>query len=43
MAPTVGRTYFVPLLDAFMGRFPDIVPDLHFDNRQVDLVGQRGR
>jgi DNA-binding transcriptional LysR family regulator len=38
MAPTVGRTYFVPLLDAFMERYPDIVPDLHFDNRQVDLI-----
>jgi DNA-binding transcriptional LysR family regulator len=40
MAPTVGRTYFVPLLDAFMERYPDIVPDLHFDNRQVDLIAE---
>lgn len=40
MAPTVGRTYFVPLLDAFLERYPDIVPDLHFDNRQVDLIAQ---
>ena len=40
MAPTVGRTYIVPLLEAFMQRYPDIVPDLHFDNRQVDLIAE---
>lgn len=40
MAPTVGRTYFVPLLDGFLERYPDIVPDVHFDNRQVDLIGE---
>lgn len=40
MALTVGRTYFVPLLDEFMQRYPDIVPDLHFDNRQVDLIAE---
>ncbi|WP_322404663.1 LysR family transcriptional regulator [Massilia luteola] len=40
MAPTVGRTYFVPLLESFMARYPDIVPDLHFDNRQVDLIAE---
>ena len=38
LAPTVGRTYFVPLLVTFLARYPDIVPDLHFDNRQVDLI-----
>lgn len=40
LAPTVGRTYFVPLLEQFMARYPDIVPDLYFDNRQVDLIAQ---
>ena len=40
LAPTVGRTYFVPLFEEFMARYPDIVPDLYFDNRQVDLIGQ---
>ena len=40
LAPTVGRNYVVPLLDAFLQRYPDIVPDLHFDNRQVDLVAE---
>jgi DNA-binding transcriptional LysR family regulator len=38
MAPLVGRTYFVPMLKDFLERYPAIVPDLHFDNRQVDLV-----
>ncbi len=40
LAPTVGRNYVVPLLAAFLQRYPDIVPDLHFDNRQVDLVAE---
>ncbi len=40
MAPAVGRMYFVPLLAGFLERYPDVVPDLHFDNRQVDLIGE---
>ena len=40
LAPTVGRAYFVPLLEDFMARYPDIVPDLHFDNRQTDLIAE---
>lgn len=40
MAPMVGRTYFVPMLEAFRERYPRIVPDLHFDNRQVDMIGE---
>jgi DNA-binding transcriptional LysR family regulator len=40
LAHTVGRTYFVPLLEEFTRRYPDVVPDLHFDNRQVDLIGE---
>ncbi|HEY1226481.1 MAG TPA: substrate binding domain-containing protein, partial [Ramlibacter sp.] len=40
LAPTVGRRYFVPMLEDFMQRYPDIVPDLHFDNRQVDLIAE---
>lgn len=38
MAPLVGRTYFVPMLEAFLARYPAIVPDLHVENRQVDLI-----
>lgn len=40
MALSVGRNYFVPLLDDFMRRYPDIVPDLSFENRQVDLIAE---
>ncbi|MQA53218.1 LysR family transcriptional regulator [Pseudomonas piscis] len=35
-----GCLYIVPLLGAFLARYPDIQPDWHFDNRQVDLIGQ---
>ncbi|MDX4993132.1 LysR substrate-binding domain-containing protein, partial [Streptococcus suis] len=24
----------------FLRRYPDVVPDLHFDNRQVDIVAE---
>ena len=40
LAYTVGREYFVPMLDEFVRRYPDVVPDLHFDNRQVDLINE---
>jgi len=40
LAHTVGREYVVPLLAEFVRRYPDVVPDLHFDNRQVDLVAE---
>ncbi|HEY0064974.1 MAG TPA: LysR family transcriptional regulator [Telluria sp.] len=40
LAPTFGRMYVVPLLDEFLARYPDIVPDLHFDNRQVNLIAE---
>ncbi|MBB4819846.1 DNA-binding transcriptional LysR family regulator [Pseudomonas alcaligenes] len=35
-----GREYIVPLLEGFLARYPAIVPDWHFDNRQVDLIGE---
>ena len=40
MGTVFGNRYVVPLLGAFMRRLPDISPDWHFDNRQVDLIGQ---
>jgi DNA-binding transcriptional LysR family regulator len=40
MAHTVGRHYLVPLLGEFIQRYPDVVLDLHFDNRQIDLVAE---
>jgi DNA-binding transcriptional LysR family regulator len=38
MAVAFGREYLVPLLGEFLARYPDIVPDWHFDNRAVDLI-----
>ncbi|WP_313569779.1 LysR family transcriptional regulator [Comamonas terrigena] len=38
LAHTVGREYIVPFLGEFLHRYPDVLPDLHFDNRQVDIV-----
>lgn len=40
MGTVFGNRYVVPLLGEFLHRFPDISPDWHFDNRQVDLIGQ---
>ena len=40
MGTVFGRLYIVPLLAEFLQRFPAISPDWHFDNRQVDLIGQ---
>jgi DNA-binding transcriptional LysR family regulator len=40
MGLVFGRLYIVPLLAAFLQRYPGIVADWHFDNRQVDLIGQ---
>lgn len=40
LAHAVGRTAIVPLVAQFVRRYPAVVPDLHFDNRQVDLVAE---
>ncbi len=40
MGPGLGRNFLVPLLNEFVARYPAIVPDWHFDNRQVDIVGE---
>ncbi|CAM3982671.1 HTH-type transcriptional regulator PtxR [Pseudomonas reidholzensis] len=40
MGTVFGRLYVVPLLGEFLQRYPAITPDWHFDNRQVDLIGQ---
>lgn len=40
MGTVFGRLYVVPLLTEFLRRYPAISPDWHFDNRQVDLIGQ---
>jgi DNA-binding transcriptional LysR family regulator len=40
MGTGFGRHYILPLLGGFLERYPDIVPDWHFDNRPVDLIAQ---
>lgn len=40
MGTVFGRAYVMPMLGDFLARYPAIVPDWHFDNRQVDLVGE---
>jgi DNA-binding transcriptional LysR family regulator len=35
-----GREHIVPLLGDFLAQYPAIVPDWHFDNRQVDLIAE---
>ncbi|MFL6661565.1 MAG: LysR family transcriptional regulator [Rhizobacter sp.] len=40
MGQAFGRHFIVPLLDDFLARYPAVLPDWHFDNRQVDIVGE---
>lgn len=40
MALTFGLDYVLPLLPAFMQRYPGVVPDWSFENRQVDLIAE---
>ena len=41
MGNSFGLTYIVPLLDKFLEQYPHISPDWHFDNRPVDLIGEK--
>jgi DNA-binding transcriptional LysR family regulator len=40
MGLAFGRNFMVPLLAEFLERYPRVLPDWHFDNRQVDVVGE---
>ncbi len=40
IASTFGLDYVLPLLPKFLERYPGIRPDWHFENRQVDLIGE---
>ena len=40
MGQAFGRQFLLPLLDEFLARHPRLLPDWHFDNRQVDIVGE---
>ena len=35
-----GRRFLVPLLGEFLAAYPRVLPDWHFDDRQVDIVGE---
>ena len=40
MSLTFGIDHILPLLPAFMERYPRVRADWHFDNRQVDLIAE---
>jgi DNA-binding transcriptional LysR family regulator len=40
MGQAFGRNFLVPLLEDFLARYPAVLPDWHFDNRRVDIVGE---
>lgn len=40
MGQSFGRYYVMPLLPAFLERYPGVLPDFHFDNRPVDLIAE---
>ncbi|MRX06655.1 LysR family transcriptional regulator [Pseudoduganella sp. FT25W] len=37
-APGFARDFLLPLMPAFLERYPAVRPDWHLDNRQVDLI-----
>jgi len=41
MAMAFGRDHLLPMLGDFLTLYPAIKPDWRFDNRQVDLIGER--
>jgi DNA-binding transcriptional LysR family regulator len=40
MGQAFGREHVLPMMGDFLARYPAILPDWHFDNQQVDLVGE---
>lgn len=40
MPPTFGIDHVLPLLPGFLARYPQIRPEWHFENRQVDLIAE---
>lgn len=40
MSLDFGVGHILPLLPDFMRRYPRVRPDLHFESRQVDLIGE---
>ena len=37
-AAGLGMDYLLPLMPAFLERYPAVLPDWHFDNRPLDLI-----
>jgi DNA-binding transcriptional LysR family regulator len=40
VAPTFGVMHLLPMLPAFLARYPRIRPEWHFENRPVDIVAE---
>lgn len=40
LALAFGRDYVLPVVNDFINTYPDVIPDLHFDNRSVDLIAE---
>jgi DNA-binding transcriptional LysR family regulator len=40
MSPAFGLDWLLPLLPDFLDHYPGVIPDWHFDNRQVDLIAE---
>ena len=40
MGQSFGREHVLPMLGDFLAKYPRILPDWHFGDRQVDLVGE---
>jgi DNA-binding transcriptional LysR family regulator len=40
LPPSFGTAHILPLLPAFLARYPRVRPEWHFENRQVDLIGE---
>lgn len=41
LAPRFGRLHILPLLAAYRQRYPAVMLDCRFENRQVDLIAER--
>lgn len=40
LPPSFGAAHILPLLPAFLAQYPQVRPEWHFENRQVDLIGE---
>lgn len=39
-APSFGMEFLLPLMPAFLARYPAVIPDWTFDNRPLDLIAE---